>query len=83
MICWKHRLNEANNEAMARLELDLAQAHQVRDFTTVNDVVKGVAKATTHVGGRGGGVVVEGLVEQAAQLQNKEVNDGGWSERHW
>ena len=80
MICWKHRLNEANNEAMARLELDLAQAHQVRDFTTVDDVVKDVANATTQLGGGG---VVEGLVDWKSQLQNKEVGDGGWSERHW
>ena len=80
MICWKHRLNEANNKAMARLELDLAQAHQVRDFTTVDDVVKDVANATTQLGGGG---VVEGLVDWKAQLQNKKVDDGGWSERHW
>ena len=67
---------------MARLELELAQAHQVRDFTVDDvNVVKDVATATTHLGGGGGGVV-EGLVEQA-QLHNKEVDDGGWSERHW
>ena len=78
-----YRQNEANSEAMAKLELDLSAAHNVRsrDSIGVHDLGTGhVTGGKVMADSVGDVTVVDGLMGGGGEGVK---DDAGWSERHW